>query len=47
MPPDLSLFLTALPPVLTGPVGVAFSLTLLGAITMGSLNHGQSQAISN
>ncbi|NNL18376.1 MAG: hypothetical protein HKP37_06510 [Boseongicola sp.] len=45
MPIDTAPYLSSLTETLSGPVGVAFSLTLLGALTMGSLRSFRHAAL--
>ena len=45
MPLDTTPFLTGLAETLSGPVGIAFSLTLLGALTLGSLRSFRHAAM--
>ncbi|NNJ67847.1 MAG: hypothetical protein HKP54_07385 [Boseongicola sp.] len=46
MPLETTPYLTGLADTLSGPVGIAFSLTLLGALTMGSLRSFQRAALA-
>jgi|GEM_PF-1744010 len=47
MPLETTFYLTGLADTLSGPVGIAFSLTLLGALTMGSLRSFRHAALAD